>query len=313
MQTQRFADWTLSRMMLGTVQFGMPYGIANRRGQPSYQDVIEMLTVAAECGVNCCDTAAAYGESERVLGRALRELDLREHMLVVTKVRPLPPEAARDTAIARRCIAQSLEDSLRNLGLDVLPVVLFHREADSRHLDLLAEQRDLGRLRHFGVSCDNPPDGAQALAAEGRVQALQVPGNLLDRRHERSGAFETCAARGIAVFLRSVYLQGLLLMPEEEIPAALQAVVPVRRRLAQIARTGGLAPAELALRYMLSLAPITCVLTGVETVAQVRENAALFEHGPLDAETLAAVRAAVPDLPAEVLTPSHWPRAKTFR
>lgn len=312
MQTQRFADWTLSRMMLGTVQFGMPYGIANRKGQPSYQEVLEILAAAAECGVNGCDTAAAYGESERVLGRALRELDLREHMLVVTKVRALPPEAASDTAQARRCIEQSLEDSRRNLELDCLPVVLFHREADARHLDLLAEQRDRGRLRYFGVSCDNPPEGAQACAAEGRVRALQVPGNLLDRRHERSGALEACAARGIAVFLRSVYLQGLLLMPEEAIPAALQAVVPVRRRLAAIARTGGLTPAELALRYMLSLTPITCVLTGVETAAQVRENAALFEHGPLDAETLAAVRAAVPDLPAEVLTPSRWPRAKAF-
>ena len=71
MQTSAWKDCQLSRLMLGTVQFGMPYGVANRMGQPDYGDVLAMVAAAIEGGVNCFDTAAAYGSSEEVLGRAM--------------------------------------------------------------------------------------------------------------------------------------------------------------------------------------------------------------------------------------------------
>ncbi|NCC93899.1 MAG: hypothetical protein EOM10_11550, partial [Opitutae bacterium] len=87
MNTATFADYHLSRLMLGTVQFGLSYGIANRQGRPSYAVVRDILACAFEGGVNCLDTAAAYGESEELIGRALRELGLADRVIVVTKVR----------------------------------------------------------------------------------------------------------------------------------------------------------------------------------------------------------------------------------
>src|SRR5580692_73797 len=129
----------LSRMILGTVQFGMPYGVANRTGQPEYRDVVKIVAAAIEGGVNCFDTAASYGTSEQVLGQALRELNAAERATVVTKVRPLNPVELADPALAAQAIEDSVAESRRRLRLDCLPIVLFHREADAQYSDVLAD------------------------------------------------------------------------------------------------------------------------------------------------------------------------------
>ena len=307
METRAFAEYEISRLMLGTVQFGLPYGVANRTGQPGCDAVKAIVVAALDGGVNCFDTAAAYGSSEEVLGRALHELAVADRVIVVTKVRPLTPGELAAGALAAQAIEQSVAESRRRLRLDCLPVVLFHRESDAVHLPVLESLKARGWLRYTGISCDNRSGLAAGFVAGGLASALQLPGNLLDRRHQRSGVFRAAAARGVAVFIRSVYLQGLLVMPEEAIPPALGVVVPVRRRLAEIGGDAGLTLAELAVRYMLSQEGITCVLTGVETVAQIRENIALFNRGPLAPDLLAAIAAAVPDLPEPILTPAAWP------
>jgi aryl-alcohol dehydrogenase-like predicted oxidoreductase len=125
-ESQTFVDKChLSRLMLGTVQFGLDSGGANRAGQPAYNTAREILACAIEHGINCFDTAAAYGGSEAVLGRALRELGVRDRVTVVTKVPPLP--AGLNGLEARAMIETSVRQSMQRLGLDVLPLCLFHR------------------------------------------------------------------------------------------------------------------------------------------------------------------------------------------
>ncbi|MBC8113282.1 MAG: aldo/keto reductase [Candidatus Saccharimonas sp.] len=311
MITTTWNDYRLSRLMLGTVQFGMPYGVANRTGQPEYRDVLAIVAAAVEGGVNCFDTAAAYGTSEEVLGRALHELGVADQVVIVTKIRPLSPAELSDSTLASRAIEQSVADSRRRLRLDCLPVVLFHREPDAVHRNVLDELQANGWVRHVGVSCDNRPGPAAEFVAGGNMSALQLPGNVLDQRHQRSGIFREAASQGVAVFLRSVYLQGLLVMPEHDIPPELRDVVPVRRKLELLAGEAGLSLAELALRYMLSQGGIMCVITGVETVAQVRDNLAIFDRGPLPTDLLAAIDAVSIELPETTITPSLWPPHKT--
>lgn len=304
----------LSRLMLGTVQFGMPYGVANRTGQPSYTDVLQMIEAAVGGGVNCFDTAAAYGTSEEVLGRALRELRLFDQVVVVTKVRPLAPTETANRLDAARAIETSVAESRRRLQCECLPIVLFHRESDAQYVDVLLQLRDRGWLGHVGVSCDNRPGPALEFLKQPDWSALQVPANVLDQRHVHSGLFAQAAQRRVSIFVRSVFLQGLLLMPEEDIPLSLQDVMPTRRALERIAAEGGMSLAELAVRFMLSHAGVTCLVAGVETVAQVRENVALVARGPLPLDLFQAATTAVPDLAESLLTPSLWPaRAEAAR
>ena len=310
MKTTAFAEYRLSQLVLGTVQFGMQYGIANTKGQPSYEDVRAILACAFEGGVNCLDTSVAYGASEELIGRALQELGLTDRMVVVTKVQAIPPECESRQTV-ERWIRESVARSLKRLRMDVLPVCLFHKGTDSRYLDLLHDLKDKGLIRHVGVSCDARPGPAVALVSAGAAEALQVPANILDPRHIRSGVFADAQRRGVAVFVRSVYLQGLILMPERDVPAELQAVIPVRRKLEALAAEAGLGMAELALRYMLSQQGATCIITGVESLDQIRQNIALFSKGPLEANLVAAVVQAVPELPEWVVSPVLWSKGKS--
>ena len=300
-------DYRLSRLMLGTAQFGMPYGVANRTGQPTYDEVLAMVAAAVEGGVNCFDTAAAYGTSEEVLGRVLHALGIADRVVVVTKVCPLTGAELADRVLASHAIEQSVANSRRRLQLDCLPVVLFHREADATHWGVLQSLQAKSWLRHAGVSCDNRPGLATTFVARGNMSALQLPANVLDRRHQRSGVFQQAAARGVALFVRSVFLQGLLLMAEQDIPPALGGVIPARRHLAAIASAAGMQLAELAVRFMLAQEGVTCVLAGVETVAQVRDNVAIVVRGPLPDDVLRAIDLGTPELSETLVTPALWP------
>lgn len=297
----------LSRLMLGTVQLGMPYGIANRSGRPSYEQARDIIACAHEGGVNCLDTAVAYGNSEEVIGRALGELGLRDEFTVVTKL-PALGEVEPDEAALQPRMEEQLRGSLARLGLERLPVCLFHREDDFHAADALLTLRERGLVERVGCSVMTP-GATEAIIASGKAQALQVPTNLLDHRFTGRGLLEAAAAQGIAVFVRSVYLQGLLLMPEGDIPPELAAVIPVRRRLELLAAEAGMTVAELALRYALTLPGVTSVVVGVETVAQMQANIELCSRGPLEPSLLEAIEAAVPDLGDNILMPNRWPNA----
>ncbi len=306
MQTTTWNGISLSQMMLGTVQFGMPYGIANQTGQPEYRDVVAIVDAAVTGGVNCFDTAAAYGQSEEILGRALKELGIGHKVAVVTKVRPLTTEELANPRLAESAIQASIELSLQRLQLDCLPIVLFHRECDAGFLHILARLRDEGKLKHFGVSCGNTPGTAADFVSGGHASALQIPANIVDHRHSRSGIIQNSVSRNVAIFIRSVYLQGLLAMAEETIPDKLRGILPERQRLTSIAEDSGLSLMELALRYILTLPGITSVLTGVETLEQVEQNLVTFARGRLSEDILSAIHQDVTELPEVIITPSMW-------
>jgi len=306
MQTTSWNGISLSQMMLGTVQFGMPYGIANQTGQPDYQDVVSIIDAAVSGGVNCFDTAAAYGQSEEILGQALRELGVVDKVTVITKVRALTTEELASPRLAESAIHASIELSLQRLQLDCLPIVLFHRESDAEFLGVLEELRNQGKLRYFGVSCSNVPGAAAEFVHGGHASALQIPANIVDHRHLRSGVLVDSILQNVAIFIRSVYLQGLLVMSQETIPDKLRGIVSERQRLTSIAEASGLSLPELALRYLLSLPGITSVLTGVETREQVKQNLEMFSRGKLSEDIMAAIHHEAIELPELLITPSMW-------
>lgn len=291
-------------MMLGTVQLGMPYGIANAHGQPNYAEARAILHTAWEAGVRWLDTAAGYGESEAVLGRALAELGLRDRMGVVTKLRWLD-DIASDPAAARALITQSVRESRDRLGLETIPICLFHREEDVAQLPELLALREQGWIGAAGCSVMTPEAMARMLESPG-LAAIQAPVSVLDRRFARAGLLQAAADRGIPVFARSVYVQGLVLLAEDRIPPFLSELVPVLRALRDLAAEADLSLGEMALRAVLAEPGVQCVVVGAETEAQVRESAAYAARGPLPPDLAAAVRAVVPILPDRLVMPHYW-------
>jgi aryl-alcohol dehydrogenase-like predicted oxidoreductase len=307
MDSSQFAGMQLSRLMLGTVQLGLPYGIANRSGQPPYREACHILACAYEGGVNCLDTAAVYGTSEEVLGRALAELGIADKMTIVSKVHHMAQGLNAATAAA--IVEESVVQSLKRLRLEMLPICLFHIEENFAYAEALLRLKERGLVRRIGASVMTPA-ATSAIIDTGQAEALQIPTSVLDRRfsHPHGGIIRRATDQGMAIFIRSIYLQGLLLMPEEDLPLELAAVLPVRRRLVALAAAAGMTLSELAARYVLSLDGVTCAVVGIETEAQMRQNLAMFAKGPLDAELRRAAEAAVPDLPEGILMPSLWSR-----
>jgi aryl-alcohol dehydrogenase-like predicted oxidoreductase len=297
---------SLSPLTLGTVQFGMPYGIANRSGQPSYADSLAILTVAIENGVRCFDTAAVYGVSEEVLGRALTNLGVTDECVIVTKVAPLVDVPTGDRHAARLAIRKSVDQSRQRLRLDTIPIVLFHREEDACYLNELRDLADKGWLHLAGVSCGNTVGTQEEFVHSPALTALQVPANLLDRRHWDGGTFHLAVATHTTVFVRSVFLQGILTMDGCQLPSSLADLAPAHKRLSMIADSAGMQLNELALRYALDLEGATSIIVGVETAAQLRRNIAICERGPLPNDVRAEIEADPFDLPPQLITPGMW-------
>ncbi len=279
---------TFSKLMLGTVQFGMNYGVANTSGKPSFDTVKAILKTAYDGGVTALDTAPEYGDSEEVIGRALKELGLSGHFRIVSKI-PAVPEGASPEAF----FETSIRHSLKRLQTDILAAVLLHVESDGIYLDALKLQKAKGLTELAGISLNtqaHADDGADA-------DCLQVPASLLDHRFDRCFGKE-----GRHCFIRGAYLQGMLLMPEEKV--FIPEILGRRRQLEKL----GVPMAELALRYLFGKAGSKSVLTGVETLAQLQENLRIAELPPLGDSDLAEIdRIMAAPLPEICVSPFFWP------
>ena len=280
-----------SLLMLGTVQFGMDYGVANTHGKPDFETVKNILKEAFEGGVNALDTAPEYGCSEEVIGRALKELGLSDEFKIVTKIPAVPKDQDPE-----KFIETSLENSLSRLRTGTLAAALIHVEEDGIYLDILDSMKKKGLIRSAGISLNtlaHKDDGENA-------DCLQVPCSLLDHR------FDHCFDHGERhCFIRGAYLQGMLLMPEEKV--FVKEVLPMRKKLEAL----GIPMAELALRYLFAKPGKRSVLTGVETLAQLRENVRISKLPPLSADELAEVEKIVfPPLEEICVSPWMWRRYK---
>jgi aryl-alcohol dehydrogenase-like predicted oxidoreductase len=265
-----------TRLVLGTVQMGLDYGIANRGGRIPLDEVAAVLDLAKEQGIDRIDTASAYGEAEATLGRI--GMSGRK---VITKLRPLPAGCADVDGWVRQEVAASL----RRLGLEAVYGLLLHRaddlagpggEAIYAALNALQGEGQIGRV---GVSIYGPED-LDALVPRFELELVQTPFNLLDRRIATSGWLDRCRALGVEVHGRSAFLQGALLMKRADRPpmfarwAALWASYE-----AWLARSG-LSPVEACLLFALAEERLDGVVVGVDGVQHLRELIAVAGGSP---------------------------------
>ncbi|HRJ72360.1 MAG TPA: aldo/keto reductase [Terrimicrobiaceae bacterium] len=292
--------------MLGTVQFGLNYGIANRTGAPSHSEVCAMLVAGAEGGINCLDTARTYGNSEEVLGRALEETGLKDHYFVVTKIdSQIPPDLTGEETKA--AIQKSLEESLRRLRLDVLPLVLLHRDDYPAQMDALESMRERGLTKRCGVSLGFP-NNAPAFLSHPALAAIQAPVNVLDRRFDE--AIRAAKSKSAFVFARSTYLQGLLLMDDASTPPHLLSIRDERAIFHKMAADLGITPSALLLKAALQRDDLDAVVFGVETITQLRENLAVFHSDPLPEDLLKTIHDYRYHGPEWMLHPALWSEHK---
>lgn len=287
----------MATLALGTVQFGMGYGIANTSGRPGIDTVAAILDCARAAGARVLDTAIAYGEAEQVLGR----IGL-EGWQIVTKLPPLP-EGQPDPAGWMRA---QVEGSLSRLGVARLHGLLLHNPVQM-HGPLAAtlaagleSLRAEGLAERVGVSIQHPDHDLPAVLAHLVPGLIQSPLNLLDRALVDHGWAARLRALGCEVHARSALLQGLLAMPAAQRPRFFAQWPGIWQAWdGWLARTG-LDPAAACLRFVRAQPDVTACVVGAETLAQMQ---ALVAAGDAPLPSL-------PDWPdppdPDLITPSRW-------
>lgn len=287
-------------LALGTVQFGMAYGVANRSGRPEPHQVAQILTLARGAGIDMLDTAIAYGEAEAVLGR-IGIAGWR----VVTK---LPP-VQEDVADVAGWMEAQVTGSLTRLGLVRLHGLLLHapnQMAGARGAEIgraLQRMAAAGFAERVGVSVQHPDADLPAVLRHMAPGIVQSPFNILDRALVTQGWAARLGAMGCEVHARSAFLQGLLLLPAAERPGWAAEHGGFWSAWDGWLARQGLSAAEACLRFVRSAAGIDVAVVGVDSAAQLGALLALGAGG-------------LPDVPdwaelsdRRLITPSLWPRA----
>jgi aryl-alcohol dehydrogenase-like predicted oxidoreductase len=285
-----------NKLILGTVQFGISYGINNFIGLPSENTVHAILNKAYTSGITLLDTAAAYGLAENRIG-SYHALNPNQHFVINTKF-------SKDTSITW---LDSLVNSIQSMKIERIDTIMFHSfEAYQNNKSDLKKIYAIGfpvYFKRIGVSLYTNEE-LGALLEDDLVTVVQLPFNLLDNQLKRGSIIERLRERKKEIHTRSCFLQGLFFMDEAKIPEKIASVKPFLRELKRIADENKIDMGQLALQYALSKDYIDRVLIGVETIQQLEKNISWAEE-KIDSEILNQVDL-IDVIALETLNPSQW-------
>ncbi len=269
------------RFVLGSAQFGMTYGIANSLGKPSLEQVRQILAVADDCGIALIDTAMSYGQSEETLGR----IGVKSFG-IISKL-PQPPNTIG--AGLSNWVVDQVNASLNRLRVSSLDALLLHQvthltESNGGNLIKgMCRAKELGLVKKIGVSIYSPAE-LDLVYRFMSPDLVQAPVNVMDRRLESSGWLDRLQRGAVEVHARSVFLQGLLLMPKQKMPARFSRWRHFWTCWEEELSRKHVSALEACLSYPLSLSQITGVVVGVECPEQLKAVAAVFDGQLHDSE-----------------------------
>ncbi|MFM4944053.1 aldo/keto reductase [Aeromonas bivalvium] len=277
------------RLALGTVQFGLDYGISNHAGEVADAELDAILTLARKLGMDTLDTAQAYGKAEARLG-VCNSTDFR----VITKLSP---------NIDAADLAVSLDSSLQRLARPSVEGLLLHRSQDASPalFERLADLQHQGKVGKVGVSVYSPEELTRWLEQGYPLELVQLPANLLDQRFLRAGWLDRLQAMGCEIHVRSLFLQGLLLMQ----PALRPAYFDAFRE--PLSRLDGWQPHRSPLHKALALIPalpqVSRFVVGVCHAHELAAIASTYAHlHPCHDDDLATLACDEPAL----INPALW-------
>ena len=297
------------KLCLGTVQFGLEYGINNKTGKPAEEQVFNMLDLAVAKGIEYFDTAAAYGNAEEILGRYFESRNLQKQVKVISKL--MPNLIADDNYKAEAIVEREITKSLERLKLKCLEGYLLHTPTDFYNQSVmngLFLAKEKGLIRNLGVSIYET-EHALDVVNSGMVDYIQIPYNVFDQRMERTEFFDIARANGVTVFARSPFLQGLLFMEGDDIPAHLERTRVYLHDFDEIIAKYSLKRVEAAL-FLSYLNPgIDYVVFGVDNIEQLTENIEVFNRNlDIDYDFIGELREHFMNIEKEIIFPSLWAR-----
>jgi len=286
----------MTRFIIGAASFGNNYGVSNNGEIVEEGNVKAIIERAFELGIKCFDTAPAYFPSESLLGKYLPK---SPEVLVSSKIGAMQKLSFEN-------IIKSVETSLTILNMNKIDCLYIHdpkvysNPGLQVYVDALKELQQRELISKIGVSVYSTEEAYRNLEVIPEIDVIQIPENLCDRRILRSEFINEMNRSEKRVVIRSVYLQGLLLMEESQIPNSLSLARKPVRTIAKIAKDFDLSPAQLCLAYLNYFKNIHGAIVGISDMRQLADLSSDYSHLPSDWIEL------IPVLPEVIADPRLW-------
>ncbi len=282
----------------------MEYGIANKKGQPKIDEIKRIVEAASKNSIFFYDTAVSYGSSEAVLGAVFSDLNITDRVKCVTKLSP------DFTFISYDELKKTISMSLDRLQISALWSLLTHRtkiKGDWNNFTKAIEKlKSEKTIKYFGFSIYQPED-ALRFAKEEYIDIIQAPFNILDRRLLDNGFFDIAKENHKKVFIRSIFLQGLLLMDEDQlINKKMEWVLPYLSRFQDYIETNTTNKKSFTLKMVSQYLPQAKLIMGLDSYDQLLENIKILKSKPLSEDLINDWWTKLPDYPERLLNPSLW-------
>jgi len=265
------------KIAIGTAQAGSEYGVANTSGILVENEIKKILEKAENEGVDTIDTASNYGNSEAILG------NLNIHNFnVITKL----PAVPKNCLNIRKWVAGVIEKSLLSLKVEKIYGILFHEpnqllsEYGDELYRVLEEYKNKNIISKIGISIYSPTQ-LDLIIHKFPIDIVQAPLNLVDRRILNSGWLDKLSARNIEIHIRSVFLQGLLLIPYNQIPNEFLMWDKVWIRWNNWLSSNNVSAAHACISFANSFEQINKIIVGVDCLNHFEEIVTNVKKKPL--------------------------------
>ncbi len=296
------------KLCLGTVQFGMDYGITGQK-KPSLKEGVKCLDYATQNGISAIDTARAYGTAEEVVGKFIsRHTINREKLFLSTKFKPNLLDKYKESEY-KDVIKEELEQQIKILHTDYVDVYMFHSARyayNEAALEAIACVQKAGLARKVGVSVYEPEEAKMCFRSP-YVNFIQAPYSIFDHRMKDAGVFEKETYQDCEIHARSAFLQGLIILKPEQIPPFLKKAEPIVKKINKICLEASISRVELAMAYVKREDAITHLVFGVDSLEQLKEDIVLFQK-EVPAELLNQMDSEFEGIEADIVMPSLWKR-----
>ena len=295
------------KLCLGTVQFGLDYGIKGQK-KPSIEDSVKILDYATQNGIDNIDTALAYGNAEEVVGEFLSKKTIsRDKLFIISKFKPNELDEVKPEDF-KKTIRSNLEKQLKRLNTDYLDSYVFHSSRyafDEEKLRAMYEIKQEGKIRHCGVSVYYP-DEARICIESPYVDFMQLPSSIFDQRMLREGIFDLALKNGSTqIHSRSAFIQGLILMSEAEVPPFLEGAKPIIKKIDIICKKYNVSRIKLAMLFVKQFDAISHLVFGVDNIEHVKEDMKIFQED-FSSDILKEIADEFKDISTDIVMPSLW-------
>ena len=285
-----------NKLILGTVQMGLSYGINNSTGKVSLEDSLEILEYAYANGIRTLDTAEAYGNAHEVIG-TFHDKNPTRKFKVITK---LPNQTNSN-------IVEKVESYLNDLKVNQLDSLLFHSFSsycdNIESFDILKKLKSDKKIKNLGVSVYTN-DEIEKVLLNDEVDIIQLPFNIFDNANLRNGILQKIKLKGKIVHTRSVLLQGLFFRDTNDQNVIVQKLKNELILLSEISKNNKASISELALSYCLHQSTIDNVLIGVDSISQLIDNIKSVNF-KIDSKTVDEINT-IKVRNLDLLNPSLW-------